>query len=202
MTVLTFPAGILGPTGAEWRLTGKTQVHESPFDGSIQTQEMPGARWEGTLTWQQLRHPDWRILDAFLNSLRGRAGHFLCPTFHAPRRGTATGNPSVNGAGQTGATLNLTGFGAAGIALATGDFLSFTDSSGKVRLHQATADVSGASVAVPITPPLRRSPNSGAIVNVAAPVCTVMLVDDTGAGVRAVPPRKGSFSITLREVLT
>ena len=65
MPVLTFPS-IRAPSEAAEKLIGLTQTHESPFDGSMQTLEMPGARWEFTVTWQTLSPDDRRELSAFL----------------------------------------------------------------------------------------------------------------------------------------
>ena len=43
MPVLAFPT-IRRPSEAAEKLIGLTQTHESPFDGTMQTLEMPGAR--------------------------------------------------------------------------------------------------------------------------------------------------------------
>jgi len=53
MTILTFPADILGPTQMQLSLRGNTQSGgRSPFDGTEQTLELPGAAWIASLTFR------------------------------------------------------------------------------------------------------------------------------------------------------
>lgn len=72
------------PSRASWRLVGNTQIQESPFDGTVQTVEMPGARWSGSWTWNSTSETEARAIAAFLAAMRGRAGRAALATVHAP----------------------------------------------------------------------------------------------------------------------
>lgn len=204
MTILTFPTLTRNPSEIAWRLQARTQTHESPFDGTQQTLALPGARWVATLTWPSLMESDRRAMEAFLAALGGRAGRFhYGPSIHAPRRGTGTGTILIAGAGQSGSELDVDGFGAAHQAFAIGDFLSYEDTTGRKRLHMATAttnaDGSGAAT-VPIAPPIRRAGADNAAVEIAAPLGVFMLADDD-VGLTTRPPLIGSVTLTIIEAL-
>lgn len=203
MTVLTFPA-IRRPSEASERLIGLTQTHESPFDGTMQTLEMPGARWEFTITWQTLSSDDRREMAAFLARLRGRAGRFTYGPFWSPRRATGGGTPVINGAGQSGEVLSTTGWAANAQVMRAGDWLSYVDTAGRRRLHQvvadATANASGVA-ALTISPPIRRAGADLAAVEIAAPIGTFMLPQDEAPGLNIRAPSLGQVTITMREAL-
>lgn len=202
MTILTFPS-ILAPSGVSWRLRALTQTQESPFDGTAQTLALPGARWEASLTWQTLRPGHARLLEAFLSSLQGRAGRFTFGPVHGPRQASGTGTPVVNGAGQTGATLSTRGWAASAQAFLAGDWLSYTDTTGRRRLHQVTANstADGSGVAsFAVAPPIRRAGADGAAVEVSAPLGVFRLAsDDATISVR--PPLLGSVTLEIVEAL-
>lgn len=203
MTVLTFPTLTRAPGGMSWRLRALTQTHTSPLDGTTQTLALPGARWAVTADWPSLMEADRRALEAFLARLGGRAGRFTFGPLHAPRRASGTGSPVINGAGQSGAALSIRGWASGAQAFRAGDFLSYTDTSGRLRLHMATADVtaSGGGVAsVPIAPPIRRAGLDGAAVEVAAPVGVFMLSEDE-VGLSTRPPLLGSVTLDMVEAL-
>lgn len=203
MTVLTFPT-IRRPAEASERLIGLTQTHESPFDGTMQTLEMPGARWEFTVTWQTLSPDDRRELSAFLARLRGRAGRFTYGPFWSPRRAAGGGTPVINGAGQSGEVLSTTGWAANAQVMRAGDWLSYVDTAGRRRLHQvvadATANASGVA-ALTISPPIRRAGANLAAVEIAAPIGTFMLPQDEAPGLNIRAPSLGQVTITMREAL-
>lgn len=203
MTVLTFPT-IRRPSEASERLIGLTQTHESPFDGTMQTLELPGARWEFTVTWQTLSPDDRRELAAFLARLRGRAGRFTYGPFWSPRRATGGGTPVINGAGQSGVTLNTGGWVAGAQAMRAGDWFSYADTAGRQRLHQVVADATadGAGVAfLTISPPIRRAGAHLAVLEMTTPVGTFMLPQDEAPGMNIRAPSLGQVTITMREAL-
>jgi len=203
MPVLTFPT-IRRPSEAAEKLIGLTQTHESPFDGTMQTLEMPGARWEFTVTWQTLSPDDRRELSAFLARLRGRAGRFTYGPIWSPRRATGGGVPVINGAGQSGEVLSTIGWTANAQAMRAGDWLSYVDLGGRQRLHQVVADASAnpsGIAALTISPPIRRAGSNGAAVEIAAPVGAFMLPQDEAPGLNIRPPSFGQVTITMREAL-
>lgn len=106
---------------------------------------------------------------AFMMAQKGRAESFTftLPTSIMPARGSWSGTPLVNGASQTGDSIDLDGFTASqtGVAKA-GDLVRF--GTGK-KVYTVTADansnVSGEAT-VSIQPPLLESPGDGDAVSV------------------------------------
>lgn len=177
MTVYSFPSIV--PNESEWELVSSTKVHRSPFNGSMQTIEMPGAYWAVSLTFRHLTDSQYRTLMAFLARLRGRAGRFyLHDHAHATPAGTATGTPLVNGASQTGNTLVTDGWtaGVTGILLA-GDLIGYN-----AQLNMVAADVNSdgsGNASIPLVMPLRTSPANNDPITVSSPTAVFMLDQDS-----------------------
>lgn len=202
MTILTFPA-IINPSQVLWRLLSKTQVHESPFSGAMQTLRQPAERWAATLTWNRLTQSDWRLMSAFLAQLNGQAGRFYYGPVHAPRLATGSGTPAINGSVQTGSTISIDGWGASAQAFKAGDYFSYNDANGRPMLYIVTADISatGAGVAnVPVAPQVRRSVADGTAVEITSPVAVFRLASDD-MGLTNSPGPWGSVSIDIIEAL-
>lgn len=208
MAVLTFPTSVRAPSAATIRAVAQSVTHTSPFDGSVQTLFQPGFRWAGTLTWNRIPVEEWRVLSAFINSLHGRAGRFTYSHPLCERRATATvGTPRVNGGSQTGTSLACDGFPAAvATVVRVGDWISYTDGSGRPRLHQATenavSSITGAAT-IALTPPLRSAPPDNALLNLTAPVAVWMLAaDDQGeAAVNGADAYRGTITLEIEEAL-
>jgi len=193
------------PAEAAERLIGRTQTHESPFDGTLQTLEMPGARWELTATWPTLGPDDRRLMAAFLASLRGQAGRFLfSPAQWSPRRAAGGGTPVINGDFQAGATLSTRGWTALAQVMRPGDWLSYVDTRGRRRLHlvlaDASADASGIA-SLSVSPPIRRAGADGAAVDVTTPSGVFMLPNDEAPLLSIRAPSFGQVTITMQEAL-
>jgi hypothetical protein len=201
---ISLPA-IRRPAEAAERLIGLTQTHESPFDGTLQTLEMPGARWELTATWPTLGPDDRRLMAAFLASLRGRAGRFaFSPAQWSPRRATGGGTPVINGDFQVGSTLSTRGWTALAQVMRAGDWLSYVDTRGRRRLHLVVADASADAAgvaALSISPPIRRAGADGVAVDVVAPAGVFMLPQDEAPQLNIRAPSFGQVTITMREAL-
>jgi hypothetical protein len=159
-------------------LQPNTARFESPLNRSMQTSELPGARWNAVFGWQNLSDADARIMKAWLNSLSGMAGRFyLYDATHPTPSGTAAGTPIVNGASQSGRTLVTDGWTANQSSLllpgdyigVNGQLLVITAAAASNALGQATLS---------IEPPLRTSPADNAAITVTRPTCTMMLTDD------------------------
>jgi hypothetical protein len=206
LTILTFPTLSRTPSGASFRLRGNTQTHRSPLDGTTQTLEMPGAVWEITVSWASLPEADWRVLSSFLANLRGRQGRFtFSPAIFAPRRGTGAGTPVIFAANDTGADIFTAGWTAlAANVFRAGDWLSYTDTNGRTRLHMATADVTaggGGGATVPITPPVRVPGAASAPIEVVVPVGVFMLLEDVSPDMEIRAPRLGGVTLSMVEAL-
>ena len=177
MTTLAFPVLSVNPGTFEWRLESNTQILESPLTKAVQTIEQPGARWSATLGYINLIDPDVALLQAFLAQLRGMANRFTLANFErSTPRGIATGTPLVNGASQTGTSLNTKGWTASqtGIMKA-GDYFTV---NGELKMMAADANSDGTGLATLVfEPPLRASPADNAALTVNSPTATFMLRD-------------------------
>jgi hypothetical protein len=200
MTTLALP---LAPKfkQARFALASNALTHASPLNGSVQTVEFPGARWQLTASlppMQRATAGDWQ---AFFTKLRGLAGRFYAgdPNAAAPR-GTALGTPLVNGAGQTGTTLVTDGWTISQAqALLPGDYFQV---GYELKLVVATV-VSNGSGAATITfePPLRASPADNAPIITSNPVC-IMRLSDPNQGWDIEPASIYGFSFSAIESFT
>lgn len=178
MTTLTLPSA---PNfrSATFRLTAPTQIFRSPLSGVTQTGSLTGDRWEAAFELPPMQRAAAAAWQAFFARLRGRAGRFYAgdPLATSPR-GTIAGTPLVNGASQTGSTLNIDGV-TNGTTLLEGDYIAFDTSVGR-ELKMVTADVTaaGGAMAVAISPPIRTSPSNNETIITASPTCVMMLADD------------------------
>lgn len=203
MSALAWPTD-LPPVSEEWALQAPTQAFRSPFTGSVQVRELAGARWMVTLAFNQDDPDVLAPLQALLVRLRGQAGTFALHSHHRPvPRGVATGTPLVDGASQTGASLDTKGWtaGQSGILLA-GDYIGV---NGELKMVVADADADGAGLAtLLIEPPLRASPADEAVITTVRPTATFRLADDGQARWRTVgarPEPLTSLTVTAEEVI-
>jgi hypothetical protein len=182
----------------DWGIITNSQTFRSPLSGSVQTLELPGARWRVTLTFNNLKRAERAALKAFLAQLRGPAGRFTLHNFAEPTpQGAATGTPLVNGASQTGASLatdgwtpNITGI------LKAGDYFAV---GGELKIITADASSNGSGQAtLEFEPPLRASPADNASITTSQPTATFMLQDDDQAR-GAYKGAVGSYSFTALE---
>ena len=215
MTILAFPAGLLGPTDVQLSLRGNTQSGgRSPFDGTEQTLELPGAVWVASVTFrlhageQAPYAGQAQVLEAFLASLRGRAGRF---TWAPPRRrrgvaqSIAGGQAArqIDGGSQTGSGIITKGWPVSTADLyLPGDAIGWLDPTGRAQMHMVTAAVGstgGGGATVSITPPIRRSPaNDAALLADPAPVWR--LTSDTQR-IRHMPNQMVEFQFEIEETL-
>jgi hypothetical protein len=187
------------PSLQTWSLTANTQAHVSPFDGSVQTQGLPGAKWVTTITYANLMASDAAKMAAFLAALGGRAGRITVGNFGQPRpRGTWSGAPLVAGAPAAGATSITTDGWTPSSQLLAGDFFGLGS-----RLYQvsadATADGSGI-MTVTFAPGLRAAVLDNSAVTLVNPTTTMMLVDDS-QGWQYAPGGARTFVVDLVEWL-
>jgi hypothetical protein len=188
MPILTWPTlSRKLPPQLDWSLVSNTQTFQSPLSGSVQTVEMPGARWRVSFTLSSLDAADSAALRSFLVQLRGQAGRFYLHNFARPTpRGIATGTPVVSGASQTGNTLVTSGWSnsVAGI-LKAGDYFSVNS---ELKMLVADASSNGSGVAtLTFEPPLRSSPANGASITTNKPTATFRLDEDTVRWVTSAP---------------
>jgi hypothetical protein len=174
MPTISFPTLSRGPASLAWALQSSTLQHQSPLSGATRTISTPGSRWTFSASWPALAYADRSKVEAFVAALNGRAGRFYFspPEYYYPR-GTAR-TATVNGAGQTGSTLNatMTVF----TTLLAGDFLEVNGELKRVTANMAATG--GGTGSIGISPPLRASPGAGSAITLTAPKATFMLMDD------------------------
>lgn len=175
MAVITFPTLTKSaPARMRWSLVSNTQVAASPLNGSIQTQELPGARWKVQLDYPPLQDADAALMRAFLAKMRGQSNRVdIGPFDRQLPRGTAGGTPLVNGASQTGASLITDGW-TAGATMLTGDYFAVGQQL-FIVVADATADGSG-NMTLTIEPPIRTSFADNAAVVTSNPKARFMLL--------------------------
>ena len=173
-------------------------VQESPLNGKRHTLSRPGSKWSVTLSFSGLTMRETGILSSFLTLLDGFSHRF---TLHdhslLTPDGGGGGTPRVNGAGQTGTTLNTDGWplSTSGVLL-RGDMFSV---NGELKKVTADASSNGSGQAtIQFGPPLRKSPIDNALLDLTSPTGTFMLANpDNGWG--QAPPRKGTVTLQAIE---
>jgi len=199
MTTLAWPTlSRVNPSALEWALLSNTQTFTSPLSQSVQTLELPGARWRFSCTFDSMPAADAAAMRAFLAQLRGRSRRFAVWPFALPRaRGVATGTPLVNGVAQTGTSLATDGWtvSTTGILLAN-DYIGVNN---ELKLLVANASSNGAGQAtLSFEPPLRASPGDNAAITITRPLATFMLDEDASRWTTRAPSLD-SFSIAATE---
>lgn len=195
-----WPTLSLTPSRQSWSLMSNTQVHVSPFDGTVQTQPIPGAKWSTTVEYNSLMAADAMKLQAFLASLGGRAGRVLVGNFGQPYpRGAFGGTPLVNGTPYLAGTSSIGTDGwTPGATMLAGDFFGL---EGRLYQLNATATANGSGqMTITFSPPLRVTPLDNAPLTLVSPTTTMMLVDDMQGWTYGPGSRRG-FAIDLVEVL-
>lgn len=176
MTTLSMP-GAPKPAKTRFALVSNTMTFASPLNGTVQTVEFPGSRWQLMITLPPMKRDTAAEWQAFFLKLRGLAGRFYAGDPNAARpRGTAAGTPLVKGASQTGTTLLSDGWtpSQSGLLL-PGDYFQV---GSELKMITATAASDGAGEAtLTFEPPLRASPSDNAPIVTSNPVCVMRLTD-------------------------
>ncbi len=169
-----------------------------PGGGVVQPLTRPG-RFALPITYPRLRpEPDGRILMSAIRRAKLEGALFPFPEPGIPA--TNYGTPEVNGAGQTGMTLQLKGL-TAGITILNGKFFSIIF-GGRRYVHHGTADMlvtAAGTVALPIFPMLRISPNDGATCEFAKPYIEGS-IDGNTVDVELAIAKATPASITITEM--
>lgn len=170
---LTFPS-VRAPASTAMHAHSVVGMSHSMFTGRQQVYAHLGQYWSVEISLPPLAREDAEVWIAFLYSLNGREGTWLMgdPAAATPRGAAATvpGTPIVDGANQTGQTLNITDGPASTTGyLLAGDYIQLGTGSGS-RLHKVLddADTNGdGDASLTIWPALRLSPSdsSSVVVN-------------------------------------
>jgi hypothetical protein len=109
--IIPMPATPAAPASVEFTAEDTVAVRISPFTGQQQVQDWGASFLEASVSLPALTHPQAQQWIAFLLALRGQANVFqLGDPLAVSPQGSGAGVPLVDGAGQTGYTINLRGF--------------------------------------------------------------------------------------------
>jgi len=194
MATITYPSSPK-PNGMSWRLVMPSQTNVSDWTGRRQTIASGRGWWECQLSLPPIvgtaNVNAWR---SFIAKSRGRANDFQIPV-DPIAQSAATATPLVNGAGQTGRTLNTDGWPLSTTVLVAGQFVTINN-----QLLQLTENVTsnGSGVAtLTFEPPIRTSPADNAAIQYKNPYCLMYFVEEPTLSVE-----NGyvySLSLNLRE---
>jgi hypothetical protein len=175
---INFTTALPQPARFAIGLRSPSLVYTSALTGAVQTASVPGARWMVEMEWPPMRTLNSAALEAVLMRLRGRQNRLvLWHLARAALTGVGGGTPVVNGANQTGSTINISGLpiNTANWAL-PGDMLGI---GGELKMVTAAVSSNGAGqAAVSFEPPLRVAPSNGSAIVTAAPTAKFILADD------------------------
>ncbi len=200
MSTLTFPQLSSAPATFSCSLIPNTQIFESPLNRTLQTLELPGARWVVEMEFNGISAADGRTLKAFMAKLRGMAGRFYYGDYsHKAPAGSAAGTPLVNGASQSGGSLVTDGWDAnQANLLLPGDYVGINGEL-KIITETIASDADGNATLV-FEPPMRTSPADNTAVVTQFPKCTFRLQDDEQDLIIIDPERRPTVAIKAVEV--
>jgi len=182
---LTLPT-VTGVQSVNFIVRNSIGATQSPFTYEQQIFKNPGQRFEADITLPPMSRADAEVWNTFFIKLYGQFGTFLLgdPNSATPR-GTASssaGTPVVNGASQTGDTLNIDGVPTSQTGyLKAGDYIQL-GSTISARIYKVLDDANSngsGEVALTIYPNLRSSPSDGETVVVSSAVGLFRLTTPT-----------------------
>lgn len=198
MTTPAFPTGIQ-INGFRLDLNENKASTESLFTRGRQLISLGAGtsdRWEGMIQTPILTEANSRKLFAFLASV-GLYGEFTIvpPDYAGPASGATSG--SVNGASQTGTTLDVDGLATSSTIALAGDYFQVRDQF-KMLTQDATTNSSG-QVTLHFVPALRVSPTDNDPVDFATPEILCELTSAPSLGMQVMG--RAQFTLTFRESL-
>ena len=188
-------------TQCSFSLVPNTQTFESPLNKTVQTYELPGARWLFAATWQNLNQLDARAFKVWLAILRGAAGRFYAGDLsHKSPSGHAVGSGTVSGAAQTGISI-ITHW--TGVSNQTGWLLpgDYVEIGGELKIVTASIPITSGNLAtIVFEPPLRTSPADASAIVIVNPMAVFRLNDDKQDIANIDPDRHPTITIAATEV--
>lgn len=177
MATYNFPS--ITPTSQTFELVTNTSKFQSPVSGAVQTLSRKGSYWKTRMTFRNLSGNDRAEMQAFIAKMDGQTHRMRLEDYGFVRRGSATSPQSVlvDGAGQTGSTINLDG-ATPNVTnfFRAGDYLSFNN-----ELHMVIDEVDSTStgdLVVPIAPPIRKPTTDNDSVRIFSPFGVFMMINN------------------------
>ncbi len=160
---------IVRPSSTAMRLQSNTGVFQSGLNAVTQTVDRGGLKWNCQLNWNNKKGADRPELMAMIAELRGQSNRLRVPVSDNPARGAYGGTPLVDGASQTGSSINIDGVTPSVTNwIRRGDYFSVLV-NGEHELKLCTADANSdgtGQVTIQFEPRLRASPADNAAVRV------------------------------------
>ena len=158
------------PSTLNMELASNTAVFQSPLLGSVQTLDRGGMKWMAQYNYTNISAAKRGELMGLVASLRGQANRLRVSVYDNPIRGLYGGTPLVDGASQTGSTLNIKGC-TINITnwIRAGDYFSVVvngEHELKICTADANSDGTGLITGLAFEPRLRASPANSAIIQV------------------------------------
>ena len=149
MAILTFPN--ITPESFDFGIRYNTQISTTSLSGITQTVELPGARWNGRMSFRDLSPADSAELKAFLLELRGAAGRFYMGGIsHTSPFNTVTGSFNI----ETGSGVRTIDVTPGSGSFSVGDYIQIgTDADRELKM---IIGVSGTTTQSLIVEPLIR----------------------------------------------
>jgi hypothetical protein len=166
-----------------------TNTFKSPLSGAIQSIDRGGERLVASLSYRNLKTADRALLIAFLMKLNGQQHRVNLP-FHAlDNQGLFGGTPLVNGASQTGTSVDIDGCSNTITGwMKAGDVFSF---NGEMKIATADANTSGTgTTTLNFYPRIRTAPDNNEPIETSNPTGVFILDSNTSSW----SYRPGSFS--------
>ncbi len=170
---LTMPTG--GIREILWIPQTAVAITESPFSFAQQVQKHPGQRRQVKVKLAAMDATTARDWIGFFLNLNGPEGTFFLSDTVGQNPTLWRGTPQVDGAGQTGKSLNYSDGATSSLMISAGEWVSIGN-----RLHQATEDATSdgsGDGTLKLWPELASAPNDDSPIEVTEPKGTFRLTE-------------------------
>lgn len=179
MAIIDFPDES-PDVGTSLRLISNSTEFVSELNNATQDARLIGDQWGATMPFSNRPKLIGRKMKAFLARLGGKSGRFRMTPPDLDQLGTMQGPGVVDGAGQTGTTLNTKGWTANQSNLfEVGDYIAFNGEL-KTVVESAASDAGGLS-SIEIAPPIRKATNDLDTIETTNPQAIFKLTSDQQA---------------------
>lgn len=180
MATLTFPNII--PEVQNFGIKYNTQVSTTTLSGIVNTVELPGARWRGSISFRDMTPSESAELKAFLLQLRGASGRFTYGDLtHVSPFNNVSGTLTVE-SNSTPRSLRVT-YDTGSELLSSGDYIQLgpNDDNRELKMVVDHTIVSGLTYDIIVEPMIRRTDYEGLTLTYSYPKGIFMLDTDDQA---------------------
>jgi hypothetical protein len=172
MAAIAFPS--ITPDTQTFGIQYNTQISTTTLSGLVQTVELPGARWRGTMSFRDMTSADSAALKAFLLELRGSSGRFYTRDLsHTDPFLAVAGSPTVSSAPTAYRVIRAT---TTDNPFSVGDYIQIgTDEDRELKMIIDATQFSGLTYDYTVEPMIRRTDYIGQSITYANPTGKFML---------------------------